>query len=62
MLEVFAEPGPLLARAEAVGDRIAVLPVLYHLLWQGLLGTDLESRVLGLDCMVSRSQAEAGTW
>lgn len=32
--EVFAEPLPLLAGAEHVGDRLAVLPVLYHLLWQ----------------------------
>jgi hypothetical protein len=29
----FAEPVPLLVGAEAVGDPIAVLPVLFHLLW-----------------------------
>nr|WP_167546340.1 TnsA-like heteromeric transposase endonuclease subunit [Streptomyces zinciresistens] len=62
LMEEFAEPKPLLAGAEAVGHRIAVLPVLYHLLWRGLLGTGLESRVLGLDCVVRRSRAEGGAW
>jgi hypothetical protein len=37
----FAEPAPLLAGAEAVGDPIAVLPVLFHLLWRHELVTDL---------------------
>ncbi|MFC9647996.1 hypothetical protein [Streptomyces sp. NPDC056937] len=31
--DVFAEPLPLMDRAAAVGDPIAVLPVLFHLLW-----------------------------
>lgn len=30
---VFANPMPLMAGAEAAGDPIAVLPVLFHLLW-----------------------------
>lgn len=38
---VFAKPAPLLAAAEAVGDPIAVLPVLFHLLWRQDLATDL---------------------
>jgi hypothetical protein len=37
----FAEPTPLMAGAEAVGDPIAVLPVLFHLLWRHELITDL---------------------
>ncbi|WP_426513009.1 TnsA-like heteromeric transposase endonuclease subunit [Dactylosporangium sp. McL0621] len=37
----FAEPVPLLAGAEAVGDPIAVLPVLFHLLWRHDLTADL---------------------
>jgi len=37
----FAEPAPLMAGAEAVGDPIAVLPVLFHLLWRHDLITDL---------------------
>jgi hypothetical protein len=41
LLLVFAEPGELLAGAEQVGEPIAVLPVLYHLLWQQRLQVDL---------------------
>ncbi|HEX9541074.1 MAG TPA: TnsA-like heteromeric transposase endonuclease subunit [Streptosporangiaceae bacterium] len=37
----FAGPVPLLAGAEAVGDPIAVLPVLFHLLWRHDLVADL---------------------
>jgi hypothetical protein len=54
LLEAFAEPRPLFAGAEAAGDRIAVLPVLYHLLWRRVLVTDVESQVLGPDCVVRR--------
>ncbi len=36
-----AAPTPLMAGAEAVGDPIAVLPVLFHLLWRHDLTTDL---------------------
>jgi hypothetical protein len=38
---VFASPVPLMAGAEAVGDPIAVLPVLFHLLWCHELSVDL---------------------
>jgi hypothetical protein len=38
---VFQEPCGLLAGTDAVGDSIAVLPVVYHLLWNGILATDL---------------------
>jgi len=37
----FAEAAPLLAGAEAVGDPIGVLPVLFHLLWRHDLAADL---------------------
>jgi hypothetical protein len=37
----FAEPAPLMATVESVGDSIAVLPVLFHLLWRQELVTDL---------------------
>jgi hypothetical protein len=43
LLGVFARPLPLLAGAEAVGDRIAVLPSLFHLMWAGALTADLVS-------------------
>jgi hypothetical protein len=39
--EVFATPGPLLAGAQAAGDPIAVLPVLFHLLWRHDLAVDV---------------------
>jgi hypothetical protein len=37
----FEEPQGLLAGAGAVGDPIGVLPVVYHLLWRGVLAIDL---------------------
>jgi hypothetical protein len=39
--EAFATPTPLLTGAERVGDSIAVLPVLFHLMWCHELGADL---------------------
>lgn len=38
---VFNEPAPLMAGAEAAGDPLAVLPVLFHLWWRGDLIGDL---------------------
>jgi len=40
---VFSTPTPLLAAAEAVGDPIAVLPVLFHLMWRHELTADLSA-------------------
>jgi hypothetical protein len=40
---VFTKPTCVLAGAHAVGDRIAVLPTLFHLLWAGILVADLAS-------------------
>lgn len=45
--EVFTTPAPLLAGAEEVGDRMAVLPVLFHLMWRQELGADLVGARLG---------------
>ena len=39
--EAFGSPAPLMAGAGAVGDPIAVLPVLFHLMWRGELVCDL---------------------
>ena len=39
--EVFARPARLIDGARAVGDPIAVLPVLFHLMWSGVLVSDL---------------------
>jgi hypothetical protein len=38
---VFAEPGGLMTGARSVGDPIAVLPVLFHLLWRHELAVDV---------------------
>lgn len=40
---VFSGTAPLMAGAELVGDRLAVLPVLFHLLWCHDLVTDLST-------------------
>lgn len=46
LVEAFARPAPLMTTVEAVGDRIAVLPSLFHLMWTGFLATDLTSAPL----------------
>ena len=53
LLEAFAGPRPLLDGAMAVGDRIAVLPSLFHLMWAGNLSADLESALLEGSSLVS---------
>jgi hypothetical protein len=54
---VFAPAAPLMSGAEAAGDPIAVLPVLFHLLWRRELMADL-SVPLGPLTMVSAEPAE----
>lgn len=51
--EVFVEPQLLFAGADRVGDRMAVLPALYHLLWRHELTADLVSGPLGGGTVVS---------
>ncbi|HEU5268959.1 MAG TPA: transposase, partial [Jatrophihabitans sp.] len=41
LLTVFADRRPLLDGVERVGQPLVVLPVLFHLLWQDQLRTDL---------------------
>ena len=55
LLEAFASPAPLLAGALAAGDRIAVLPSLFHLMWTGALTAELASAPLSGDSLVSAS-------
>lgn len=50
---VFAGPTSLLAGAAAVGDPVAVLPVLFGMLWRGELAADLDT------CRLSRSSADS---
>ncbi|MFG2059375.1 TnsA-like heteromeric transposase endonuclease subunit [Micromonospora sp. NPDC048930] len=47
LLEVFAQPAPLFEGAERAGDRLLVLPVLFHLLWRQVLAADLVGALLG---------------
>ncbi|MEY9489180.1 hypothetical protein RKD26_004974 [Streptomyces calvus] len=55
LLDVFAHETPLRVGVERVGDPIAVLPVLFHLLWSGRLVTDL-SVVLGEYVLIRRAE------
>jgi hypothetical protein len=47
LLEVFSQPRGLFDGADAVGPRLGVLPVLYHLMWLRMLVTDLHLGSLG---------------
>jgi hypothetical protein len=58
--EVFAVSAPLLAGAEEVGGRLAVLPVLFHLMWRHELVADLRQLRLGPATMVRTAAAAAG--
>ena len=58
--EVFAEPGPLLGGASAAGDLVAVLPVLFGMLWRGELAADLERDLLGPVTLVHARGGGAG--
>jgi hypothetical protein len=60
LAEVFAEPGPLRAGAAGVGDPVAVLPVLFAMLWRGGLAADLDSRVLDSASTVWATTGQAG--
>lgn len=51
LLDAAASPMPLLQLARSVGDPIAVLPTLFHLLWSGELSVEL-SRPLRDDTVV----------
>ena len=58
--EVFAEPGPLLAGAAAAGEPVAVLPVLFGMLWRGELAADLQAGLLGVATLVHARDSGAG--
>jgi len=59
LIEWLGEPMPLFAGAAAVGDRLAVLPVLYHLLWRHVLVTDLATAPLSPSSVVSLAPERA---
>ncbi|MGW7219052.1 TnsA-like heteromeric transposase endonuclease subunit [Streptomyces sp. NPDC054826] len=60
LLEAFADGGGLLAGARRVGDQIAVLPVLFHLLWRRALAVDLEAGLLSADTRVRLAVVREG--
>ena len=59
LIQVFTEPKPLMRGARLAGDPVAVLPVLYHLLWKHMLVTEIEQNLLGPSSMVSRKEGPA---
>ncbi|WP_308365725.1 TnsA-like heteromeric transposase endonuclease subunit [Streptomyces sp. ISL-86] len=51
--EVFAAPCPLMAGADAAGDRLATLPALFHLLWlQELTAEEMTVELFGPSTIV----------
>ena len=60
VIEAFAVAQSLAAGIAGLGDRIGVLPTLFHLLWRGVLVADLESRVLGDDTLVTARAWDGG--
>lgn len=61
LLKAFAEPAPLMAGAGLAGDPLAVLPVLFHLIWRHVLVADLAVR-LTAETLVSAGPAPGGAW
>ncbi|MBV9162481.1 MAG: TnsA-like heteromeric transposase endonuclease subunit [Pseudonocardiales bacterium] len=59
LVAAFDQPTSLWGGAAAVGDRLAVLPVLFHLLWRHELATDLTTR-LGPSTLVYRGRKGRG--
>ncbi len=57
LVERFVAPMPLFAGAAAVGDRLVVLPVLYHLLWRQILVADLATAPLSPGSLVHLAEA-----
>ncbi|GGN30851.1 hypothetical protein [Streptomyces fuscichromogenes] len=52
LLEVFSEPKGLWEGTGLVGDRIQVLPVLFHLLWSGKMNADLSGELMETGSLV----------
>ncbi|WP_406139634.1 TnsA-like heteromeric transposase endonuclease subunit [Streptomyces anulatus] len=55
LLALFSVPSPLVTQAALLGDPIAVLPAMFHLLWLGRLAADL-SRPLSDATLVSPAE------
>ncbi|WP_431032276.1 TnsA-like heteromeric transposase endonuclease subunit [Streptomyces sp. P6-2-1] len=59
LLEVFREPMGLWEGAGLVGDRLQVVPVLFHLLWSGALKTDLVGALMETGSLI---WTEGNSW
>ncbi|MER7279449.1 TnsA-like heteromeric transposase endonuclease subunit [Dactylosporangium sp. NPDC000244] len=58
LLRVFSRPAGLMEGARRVGDPIAVLPTLFHLLWRQALSTDLAVSALSAASVVQAGGEE----
>jgi hypothetical protein len=58
---VLAEPRPLLTATNAADDRLAVLPVLYHLMWRHVITAELQTEPLGPGTLVSLARPLASS-
>jgi hypothetical protein len=56
LMEVFGQSRGLFDGAAAVGERLGVLPVLFHLMWQGRLVANLTGGPLGASTIVRTGQ------
>jgi hypothetical protein len=61
LAEVFAGGAALLDGAAAAGDPVAVLPVLFGMLWRGELAVELERDLLGPATLVHARGGSAGS-
>jgi hypothetical protein len=60
VLEVFAEGASLLTGARRVGDQVAVLPVVFHLLWCRVLAADIHAGLLSADTRIEIGDVREG--
>ncbi|MFE0680598.1 TnsA-like heteromeric transposase endonuclease subunit [Streptomyces sp. NPDC058961] len=61
LMEVFSLPGPLVPGADAAGDRLTTLPVLFHLLWRQELSAEaMAVELLGPRTVVRLADRGAG--
>jgi hypothetical protein len=57
LVEQLAVPMPLAEAVALVGDRLAVLPTLYHLLWRRVIDADLLSEPLSAATVLTRGRS-----
>jgi hypothetical protein len=60
LLQVFIDGNPLMRGARDTGDPVAVLPVLYHLMWKHELVAEMRLGLLGPSSTVMTRKEQAG--